>query len=179
MSDFKPTYLYIKQHTSTGLKYFGKTINDPLKYHGSGLYWKRHLKAYGNNVSTIWTQLFTDREQLTEYAIKFSQDNDIVKSKDWANCRIEDGLMGGDTGISTEGRKILSEKSKRFRHSEGSKQKIRETRKKQTNLRTGQKHSQETIEKIKAKRALQIVSDDTKKKISESLAKHYAKEQTK
>ena len=38
----KPTYLYVKQHNKTGLKYFGKTTKkDPLKYKGSGLYWKR------------------------------------------------------------------------------------------------------------------------------------------
>jgi hypothetical protein len=82
--------------------------------------------------------------------------------------------MGGDTGISIEGRKIISEKSKNFRHTEETKLRIKEARAKQTNLRTGQKHSPETIEKIKAARALQIMptgqklSDETRKKISES-----------
>ena len=27
--EFKPTWLYIKQHNTTGLKYFGKTTKDP------------------------------------------------------------------------------------------------------------------------------------------------------
>jgi hypothetical protein len=31
---FKPTWLYIKQHTVTGLKYFGKTTRNPEKYKG-------------------------------------------------------------------------------------------------------------------------------------------------
>jgi len=33
----KPTYLYIKEHSKTGLKYFGKTTkSDPTVYDGSG-----------------------------------------------------------------------------------------------------------------------------------------------
>lgn len=42
---FKPTYLMIKQHEITGLKYLCKTTRkDPLKYNGSGRYWKPHIK---------------------------------------------------------------------------------------------------------------------------------------
>ena len=37
-------YLYLKQHNITGLKYFGKTEQNPYKYKGSGIYWLRHLK---------------------------------------------------------------------------------------------------------------------------------------
>jgi hypothetical protein len=118
--------------------------------------------------------LFDDKTELVNFATKFSQENQIVVSEQWANVRSEDGLMGGDTGISIEGRKIISEKSKNFRHTEETKLRIKEARAKQTNLRTGQKHSPETIEKIKAARALQIMptgqklSDETRKKISES-----------
>jgi len=36
-------YLYKKTHNETGLQYLGKTIRDPHKYPGSGLYWKRQL----------------------------------------------------------------------------------------------------------------------------------------
>lgn len=32
MTEFLPTYLYIKTHNQTGLKYFGKTTKDPFKY---------------------------------------------------------------------------------------------------------------------------------------------------
>ena len=39
-ADIFPTYLYIKQHSVTKLKYFGKTNSeDPIKYSGSGKYW--------------------------------------------------------------------------------------------------------------------------------------------
>jgi hypothetical protein len=43
---FKPTFLYIKTHSVTGLKYFGKTTKDPFRYKGSGVYWVRHLKVH-------------------------------------------------------------------------------------------------------------------------------------
>lgn len=96
MDKFKPTYLYIKQHNITGLKYFGKTVkSDPIKYKGSGKVWLRHINKHGNDVSTLWTQLFTDKEAIVEYATTFSINNDIVKSPDWANLKIEDGLWGG------------------------------------------------------------------------------------
>lgn len=96
MKTFKPTYLYVKQHNVTGLKYFGKTVkSDPVKYKGSGKHWTRHINKYGNNVTTVWYQLFEDKQELTEYAIKFSKENNIVKSDEWANLKDEDGLWGG------------------------------------------------------------------------------------
>jgi hypothetical protein len=92
----KPTYLYIKQHTKTGLKYFGKTTKDPIKYNGSGKHWIRHIKKHGpEEVDTLWHQLFTDENELVEYALKFSKDNNIVNSKEWANLKEENGLDGG------------------------------------------------------------------------------------
>ena len=50
-----PTYLYIKQHSVTKLKYYGKTTQDPCKYNGSGTYWKNHLKVHNKQfVETLW-----------------------------------------------------------------------------------------------------------------------------
>jgi hypothetical protein len=47
MTEFKPTYLMVKTHNQTSLKYFCKTVkNNPLTYLGSGKYWTRHLKAH-------------------------------------------------------------------------------------------------------------------------------------
>jgi hypothetical protein len=91
----KPTYLYIKQHTKTGLKYFGKTTKDPIQYLGSGKHWKRHIKKHGEFVETLWYQLFTSKEQIINYALKFSKENNIVESKEWANLKDENGLDGG------------------------------------------------------------------------------------
>jgi hypothetical protein len=96
-----PTVLYIKQHPITGLKYFGKTTaKDPLKYKGSGTDWKLHLKEYGSThiITTIVFGPCTDSEVISEFALAFSRDDNIVESKDWANCKIENGLDGGVKG---------------------------------------------------------------------------------
>ena len=111
------TTLYIKTHNTTGLKYFGKTNRDPHIYKGSGTYWKRHLKIHGNNVTTeIHAQIdeITETDLLTTTALKFSYDNDIVKSPDWANLIVEDGLSGGNTFINKtkEEMNIIIEKLK-------------------------------------------------------------------
>lgn len=147
--EFKPTWLYIKQHNVTGLKYFGKTIKNPDTYNGSGVRWVRHLTKHGTDVSTIWKQLFTDKTELNHFALKFSQDNNIVESNKYANLKPEDGLMGGDTGISKEGRKVLSEKAKLFKHTAESKQKIREARAQQKPTMLGKTHSEKTKQKIR------------------------------
>lgn len=78
----KPTWLYIKQHNITKLKYFGKTICNPMFYFGSGLRWKRHLKKHGTDISTIWCKLFFTLEEINSYAIDFSITNNIVESKE-------------------------------------------------------------------------------------------------
>jgi hypothetical protein len=94
----KTTFLYIKQHNKTGLKYFGKTTEDPYTYTGSGLHWKNHLRKHGNDVSTIWVKEFTDPTKLSEYALNFSKENDIVESKEWANLIPENGFDGAPAG---------------------------------------------------------------------------------
>ena len=96
INEFKPTWLYIKQHKVSGLKYFGKTTRDPIKYNGSGVYWKRHLITHGSEITTLWSQLFNNKESLIEYALNFSQENNIVDSSKWANLIIENGLDGGN-----------------------------------------------------------------------------------
>lgn len=98
MNQFKPTFLYIKQHKITGLLYFGKTTKNPEKYHGSGVYWKRHLKKHGHQIETLWYCLFNYQNLCTEFAVSFSEQEDIVHSKLWANAIIENGLDGAQVG---------------------------------------------------------------------------------
>lgn len=102
MLKFKPTWLMIKQHRITGLKYFCKTVNkDPIRYLGSGKVWKRHLKKHGTEVDTLWCQLFAAYAELVEYAIKFSTEHNIIEARDnngvkiWANLINENGIDGG------------------------------------------------------------------------------------
>lgn len=100
---FTPTYLYIKEHTITGKKYFGKTTaKDPFRYLGSGSEWTRHIKEHGKeHVSTIWCQLFTDKDELVKYALEFSEENNIVSSDAWLNLIPENGTGGGLCGIGS------------------------------------------------------------------------------
>jgi hypothetical protein len=92
---FKPTYLYIKTHNKTGLKYFGKTISkDPHKYQGSGTRWKNHIKTHGYDVSTEIVGYFIDEEECRQKAIEFGKENNIVESAEWANLK-EESLEGG------------------------------------------------------------------------------------
>lgn len=97
MKQFYPTYLYIKTHNTTGLKYFGKTTKDPHKYRGSGKHWLSHLKMHGNNITTEIIGYFTVEEECRRVAESFSREHNIVDSKEWANMIIENGLDGGNT----------------------------------------------------------------------------------
>jgi hypothetical protein len=90
----KPTYLYIKRHSVTGKCYFGKTIKeDPVKYLGSGVHWRNHIRAHGiEYVETLWYKLFTDQDELTRVALAFSKQQDIVNSELWLNLKEENGI---------------------------------------------------------------------------------------
>lgn len=111
---FKPTFLYIKQCSTTGTLYFGKTAQkDPVTYRGSGKHWRLIYKKYGReNIKTIWYCLFTDIDLLCDFAVKFSTQQDIVKSPNWANLKEENGLDGGGDWDETK-RKAMAER-KRF-----------------------------------------------------------------
>ena len=144
------TYLYLKKHNQTGLMYFGKTVSNPESYAGSGVYWNRHLEKHGNDVSTVWTKPFTDKKELVKYALDYSKKHNIVESSNYANLKDEDGLMGGDTGLTEQGRMKIKASSKARRHSEETKQRIREARATQKAPMLGRKHSAETIARIRA-----------------------------
>ena len=96
-----PTYLYIKQHEITGMKYFGKTsAADPYKYKGSGKHWVRHISKHGkNHVKTLWvSEPFYEQNDLVEFATFLSEEMDIVSSPQWANLTVENGIDGWVSG---------------------------------------------------------------------------------
>lgn len=130
---FIPTFLYIKRHTTTGLLYFGKTTqHDPVKYKGSGTYWKNHIKIHGSDkIETLWFCLFLDVESLINFATNFSKSQNIVDekvdgSKIWANLVEETGIDGVPVGYkrSDETKEKMSNSRKGFRHTEESKNKM-------------------------------------------------------
>ena len=126
--------LYKKTHNKTGLKYFGKTTkDDPYTYHGSGKYWKRHLKKHGFDISTEIILQHTDLEVIKELALFYSEENDIVNSKEWANLKEELGTDGG---------------SLKEWHTEESRKKMSDNRKGKVGRPAGWKHTDKTREKM-------------------------------
>jgi hypothetical protein len=145
---FKPTWLYIKQHNITGLKYFGKTtLVDPSKYKGSGVHWTKHLLEHGNHVTTVWAKLFTDSVSLVEYANTFSANNNIVESDEWANMIAENGRAGGANPGAGLGRKHTEETKNKMR-----KPKTEEHRAKMSLAHKGSAWSIESKKKLSASR---------------------------
>lgn len=103
-------HLYVKTHNITGLKYLGKTTQDPYRYVGSGIRWKRHLNKYGYDVHTHVLGSYETVEELKSKGLLYSEIYNIVESNDWANLVPEDGHGGSVKGreISTKHRKNLS-----------------------------------------------------------------------
>lgn len=133
MKEFKPTYLVVKWHPvdpstrqdGKGLFYFCKTTKSydkMLKYKGSGLRWSAHLKKYGNAyVENLWWKLFSERDELVRFALLFSEQQDIVKSKLWANEKPENGLSGGGDYWTGKKRPDQSERNKGNTYASGKK----------------------------------------------------------
>lgn len=106
-------YLYVKTHQITGLKYFGKTTKpDPIKYLGSGIYWKKHLEKYGPLIDTQIIGEYENEDECSKAAIEFSVKHNIVESSDWANLKQENGLDGSPKGV-----KFSEEHKERIRQS--------------------------------------------------------------
>ena len=154
-------HLYVKRHKTTGLLYFGKTTrNDPNKYLGSGSYWRRHLKKHGNDVETISIWSFNSLDEASTFALRFSSDNNIVESNDWANLIPEDASYGGLKGFkhTTESRRKMSESSKGNKH------------------HLGKQHSDESKAKMSAWHKSKKLSPEHRKNISLSKAEYWTKE---
>ena len=179
----KPTYLYIKQHSITGLKYFGKTTQNPYTYPGSGTYWKKHIKTHGKkHIETIWvSEPYTDTS-IVEIALHFSKENNIVNSKKWANLIFENGLDGGHIGKHTEEsifKMSNTKKGKPFSEQhktnisaakKGKKTKPRssETKLKISITKTNKPRTEETKAKISIAHKGKTLSEEHKIKISNS-----------
>lgn len=98
--DFAPTALLVMTHNVTGLKYFCKTTRLGFlhKYKGSGVYWKRHMRLHGRDVTVGVLGVYFDKDRCMSAALNFSKENDIVKDSGWANCILENGLDGAGAG---------------------------------------------------------------------------------
>lgn len=188
--EFKPTYLYIKQHTVTGKLYFGKTTRNHkslLAYTGGGTIWKRHIRKHGKEyVETLWYCLFYDEASIKEFALMCSEQWNIVESESWANLIVENGLNGTAVGHpggmkgkkhSKETRKLMSESAGRgknhhsfgLKHSEETKLNMSINRTGENNAMFGKKHSEVTRAKFSKDRTGKHLSEEHCKAISVSL----------
>lgn len=97
---FKTTALYVKTHNVTGFKYFGKTtrLQKIHSYKGSGIHWVRHLKKHGSDYTTELLGIWQNEERLIRFARKFCEEHNVVKSSNWANMVLEEGLQGASNG---------------------------------------------------------------------------------
>ena len=101
------TYLYVKTHTITGLKYLGKTkSNDPHKYLGSGKYWRRHLRAHGYTYTTEILKECEHPAMVEFWGQHYSNLWNIVESEEWANLKPETGDGGGSPRTTETKEKI-------------------------------------------------------------------------
>jgi hypothetical protein len=98
--DFAPTALLVMTHNVTGMKYFCKTtrLKNLHWYKGSGLYWKRHMKMHGRNITAGVLGVYFDKDRCVSAALKFSEENNIVADEGWANFIEENGLTGAGAG---------------------------------------------------------------------------------
>lgn len=98
-------YLYLKTHNVTGLKYLGKTEQDPYKYRGSGTRWKAHLKKHGHDITTEVLFKTEDKAEFKKVALEYSNKWNIVESADFANRMLEEGQGGVNSGSFKKGHK--------------------------------------------------------------------------
>lgn len=91
-------YLYVKIHNKTGLKYLGKTVQNPYIYKGSGKRWKAHLNKHGDDISTIILFQSESIQEIKQKGIYYSNKFNVVSDNNWANLKPEEG-DGGDTSM--------------------------------------------------------------------------------
>jgi hypothetical protein len=184
-----PTYLYIKKHSVTGLKYFGKTTkSDPYKYKGSGVRWTHHIRKHGKeHIVTLWVSEPYYDTSIIEHALHFSAENNITESNEWANLIPENGLNGGSLKGRTHsaetkakmsasrtgkkrGPRSAEHKAKLSASNTGKKKGPRsaETKAKMSASNTGRTHSAETKAKLVAFNTGKTRSAETKAKMSAS-----------
>lgn len=96
-------YLYIKTHNKTGLKYLGKTKKNPYEYKGSGVYWKRHIKKHGYDVTTKILAECNSEEEIKKLGLYYSDLYSVVESNEWANLMEENGIGGITSGCFQKG----------------------------------------------------------------------------
>ena len=181
---FKPTRLYVKQ--INGLKYFGKSCSNNIeKYTGSGVKWLNYVKKYGKeNIKTLWiSDWFYCPHYLQDFALMYSEYNQIVESDEWANLMPEHGIYGSSKGHMAGIPKPKSETHRKSisdtltgitledRHGKEEADRIKKS---MSDSKIGKRNSPESIEKSAASHRGKKRSQVTVDRLIES-RKHYEK----
>jgi len=156
------------EHNVTGLKYFCKTtmLDRVCRYKGSGVAWTKHLKEFGRDVTVGVLGFYIDSKRCFDAAKKFTEENDIVNSKEWANLIPETGKNGS----------ILSGENNNFfgkHHTEETKEKLRKANKGRS-VNKGAYRSPEQRAKISAALKGRKMSDEIKEKIRKTMLSKFS-----
>ncbi len=161
-------YLYVKTHRQTGLKYLGYTSQDPYSYHGSGVYWKLHLKKHGYDYDTEILAECQAKEEIRQLGLHYTALWNIVESDDWANLKEECGDGGRQ---SAEVRQRISAAGRGRTPWNKGKQVWSEEQRAQMSQRNKDRgpQSAEHVAKRVAKNVGKTRSNETKAQLSEAL----------
>jgi hypothetical protein len=109
--------LYVKTHTTTGLKYLGYTkTNNPHKYKGSGKYWLDHIRTHDYLVETEVIFRTTNKEDIKRQGLYYSKLWNVVEARDqngkkiWANLKEESGDGGKPAWESSMENPVIKER---------------------------------------------------------------------
>jgi hypothetical protein len=194
---FAPTVLLVMTHNVTGLKYFCKTTRtDRLAwYKGSGIAWRKHLADNGSDVNVEVLGFYVDEARCLAAAKKFSQENNIVESDEWANLVEELGKNGASLKGERNpfyGKKHSDESLQKLRlfkigvsvnagvpKSKEHREKLSAALKGKSNpliaeKLTGKKLSAETKRKISEAGKGRIFSDESREKIRQAALRQWA-----
>jgi hypothetical protein len=147
-------YLYVKTHKITGLKYLGKTSQDPFEYLGSGRDWILHIAQYGIDINTEILKECSTPQELSYWGRYYSRLFKIVGAMDdygnkiWANRIPETGGGPGQIKGSSKSIECRIKISENHIDVSGA-----------NNPMYGKKHSQETKQKIANRKKGKLIGE--------------------
>jgi len=156
--------LYIKTHNKTGLKYLGKTVQDPFTYRGSGKRWINHIKKHGNDVTTEILGQYESIDDLRKDSVVMSEKFDIVNSEEWANLRPETG-DGGDTSKHIDYSKLNRGKGMTYeqRYGKEKAEQLRELRRESLGKNSSKRKGKTLVELYGEEKAAEITKKNSLK----------------
>ena len=165
----KTIYLYLKTHNKTGLKYLGKTTQNPYQYKGSGVRWLKHLEKHGDDIKTQILFETKSSEEFKKIALEYSDKLDIVKSREYANVVDETGEGGS---VFPQLKETNEKRSKTLMGHEGywkGKSQSQESNKKRSESMKNVTRSEEWKQKISKSMKGKQKSESHKEKLRENL----------